>query len=412
MPRRILTLILLLAMLFGCISCAKEEPYDPSLRLEVTSPDVSYGEAFTEESATRFASLFEKTMKVYKGINLSKAKKEEIRKLFSADILPLLQKIKAAPDDISALFDACEASLDGADFSFVTPYRKAVSLFGGDRAGKFFYEASALYLTRRAEECRARYETYGYSFFLRDAQNYERLRAELDTVLGEEGFCAAASMTTFIFSVISGQSTDGSLPTSAFGDAELLYILSYQGQYFEELAITEEGFRVFAALLSDLLPENENSLLEAELYALKKDAYFESAARAFPALISLYASATNRLLKDGAWQSDTAQDVKDAALCRALLDGTFPLENFLVSMEECAVTASDSEKEALRDCGAQDAFSAFLAENPPVSKDALLTALREIADGQGDGRTLSSLFFSYAVGVAPYFTFAISQSKS
>ena len=69
---RILSLFLLSVMLFGCISCSHEEKADPSLTLEILSPDVSYSDSFKKEASSRFASVLEGTVKLYRGIDTPK----------------------------------------------------------------------------------------------------------------------------------------------------------------------------------------------------------------------------------------------------------------------------------------------------------------------------------------------------
>ena len=416
---RILSLFLLLAMLFGCISCSHEEKADPSLTLEILSPDVSYSDSFKKEASSRFASVLEGTVKLYRGIDTPKEKKSAWALTFEKEILALFREIKASEKEILSLLSACEEALAGVqeNSTAMTPlylfYQKASYLFGTVRAGKFFYRASLAYLADSAEESRARYEKYGYPFFLEDALRAESLADALASSLGEEGFCTASAITSFALSVLFEGITpkadgEGILP---FGDADFLYILAYQGRSFEKQAISAEGWRAFAALLSEFLPENQNSLLESELYALKKEAYFERAAAAFPALVTLYASVTAKLHEDGLWSGEGTQSANERAICLALLDGTFPLDDCLFSVEETLKSASDAEASALAACAAQEAFSAFLAKNPPLSRDALIDGLRAIANGQGDGASLSSLFLGYAVGQMPYLAFALYGSN-
>ena len=414
MLKRALTLCLALVMLVGCISCtANKHDYDPNRRLEVLSCDVQYSDAFKTQSADRFANLGAKAIKVYNSINLSQMQKEELQARFLTDMLPIFKSKKLTEEELDTLFCAYEELLQADErtsLAFLSSlYQTAVTVLGASRAGSLAFDHALLYLGKRAEECRARYEKYGYDFFLDDVKRYESLSDKLTSVLGEDKFVSASSMTMMILSLVSGHSMHPSSLGLSFGDSDFLYILAYQGRFFKRQAISAQEWQIFAELFSELIPEKQTSLLSAELYALRKDTYFVRAFAVMPALVSLYASLTDALFADGLWSLDGTIAENERALCRAFLCDEAALSACLTDFETHAATSSLSEEQALRAVALQSEYEEFLHRTPPIAREELIEGMRTIAEG-GSG-SLTELFRAYAVGQMPYLVFALSRAN-
>ena len=289
---------------------------------------------------------------------------------------------------------------------FIRFYSEASHILDGKRAGHLLYELSLLFLGKRLDDTRERYDKYGYSWYLDKIAYYEDLILSVGETLGKDGFISAASMAMFALSLSAGlTNTDGGL---ALSDADVLFILKYQGEYFSECDIGADEWRIFAAVFTEFIPERSATLIDAELYSLKKSGYFITLSEVMPKAIDFYRSFTAALSAMGELSLSGEPEKTASAIASAVIECREELVSLLHLMEEKGKSSTASEADVLRSLGLVSDFEEFAVSHGVIDAEELLSAIEDIAKKDGtSGDALSSAIISYMLGVAPYITFAL-----
>lgn len=415
---KIISLLLALITLFSCISCQREAPeenYDKNRRLEIINEPPVYTEEFIEGAANSFADIAEKLVRLLKNVNVSETQKTSLRNYFKIEIFPIIVMVRIYSDEVDALFSAVlellsEEQAEMSSFEiFANLYKAAVESLDSTRAGLLAFEFSKTMISEKAEKCRARYEKYGYSWYLDDAIKYETLEKAIRETLGKDKFATAGSVVFFALSSVYGIGMPKNELGLSVSGREALAILEMQADYFIEAGITEGDWKIFFELLSELIPENNASHINAELYALKKNDYFVSASEIMVPLLTLYEATTDKLLSSGEplYLSDGSVNLK--AVIRAATDSEEELSALFDKIEASAKTNSKAESDAVSALKLNEAYESFIAENAVKNREELLDELKELAYSEKDidREALSALLSGYAVGIAPYIVFAV-----
>ena len=401
---RFFCVLLILSLLFSLCSCYKtEEEYDPSLRIEIEAGEIVYGEEFLENANARFANIVVYLLESYLGSTLSEARKEALSTAFSSEAAPLFIKAGIYESEASVILseaEKCISSIEtGGEFSSLlfSLYECSLYTVGSLRSGRLAYFAAERFLSDRIATAEKRYEQYGMSWYLADAERLKETAAAIRE-MGEGRFSSAVSILFFTFS-LANQAGSEENKESAFAlrEEQLLSLLARQGAFFEAQGIEEADFSAIGALISEMIPDRPVSLTSALSYALKNENYFSEAARALPSLVCLYADVAAAL------SSET--DINGAAIARALLENEEGLRASLEKIERYAMTASERERAALLSYVSEEMLSTFSSAYPAMDADALIERIGRLAAEGGSADALFADFISYLNFVMPYIAF-------
>lgn len=413
---KIISLIMAVFMLFSCISCEKntEEEYDKDRRLEIIKEPPTYSEEFIERASISFADIAEELVFILKNVNVTSEQKKDLRNYFKIEIFPIIVMVNIYSDEVDTLFSKALELLSETDEErgsfeiFASLYKTAAESLGAARAGLLAFEFSKKMISEKAEECRSRYEKYGYQWYLDDAVRYERLEKNLNETLGKNKFITAGSVVFFVLSSVYGIGMPENELGLSVNEKETVAILEMQADFFIDAGITDGDWKIFAELLSELVPENNASHINAELYALKKDGYFVSASEIMTPLLNLYDAVTERLLNTDEPLTLTDGSINLKAVLSEMLSCEEELSALFDKIEGSLKTSSRAEADAVASLKLSGEYESFISENAPKSRDEFLSELKMLSSSDADIDTaaLYGLFVGYAVEIAPYIAFA------
>lgn len=417
--QRTASFALALFVLLGSVSCAKtptpEEPVSGT-RLTVAEVPAVYTPEMLASYAERVTALCADAVFSVEGIVLNETQRQKLTATLRDELLPRLSEIPVYPEETDAVLSALEQTVSGeSSDGGLLPlrfYQSCLSVVGSTRAGKLGYLAASMWLTSREETCRTRYEKYGYSWYLEDAERYASLRERLSNELGEDGFCNAAEMLTFAASsLVGGVQAEEEETAYGLSAEELTAILQKQAARFGELCPTESQWILMGDLLTELVPERRGTPAEAEADALARVGYLARAAAVMPSLITLYGAFVSHMTPQDAeailWSED--ETTRTVAICRVLSLCDGELTAFLYAAETHAATAHEEEQNALKQTGAWDDCQEFLLACGTADAETLRNAVASCAASQTPasaeafGRTLRA----YLATQAPYLFYTL-----
>ena len=424
---RIVALVLAAVMLLGCISCDKtyetaeetESEYDKDQRFELIKVAPTYSEEFIERAAASFADVGERLLLLFKNVKVTDAQKISLKNYFKTDVFPIIVMAQIYAHEVDMLFEAMIDHLDNetdelASFEVLAGlYRVATDATDAERVGIVAYELSRIMISERAEESRSRYEKYGYSWYLDEAVAYETLNGELTETLGRDKFIRASNIAFFIMSVAYGIGMPENELGLSVNERETLLILEMQADFFCEAELGEEDWKIFAGVLTELVPENNATYMNSELYALKKNGYFVSLAEVMPSVLALYEAATDSLSAgDGtALGEDGSLDAR--AIVGALLSDDAALLACLDKLEASGASNTKAEADAVASLKLTAEYNSFIEGRRAMTRDEFVESLRVLAASETPvaAQTLYELIWNYTVGIAPYIAFAVHYQK-
>lgn len=390
--QRAASFALALFVLLGSVSCAKESSSEETVsdtRLTVTDVPAIYTPEMLASYAERVTALCAEAVFHVEGIVLNETQRQKLTATLRDELLPRLSAIPVYPEETDAVLSALEQTVRGeSSDGGLLPlrfYQSCLSVVGSTRAGKLGYLAASLWLDSREETCRTRYEKYGYSWYLEDAERYASLLDRLQNEFGEDGFCNAAEMLTFAASsLVGGVLAEEKETAYGLSAEELTAILQKQAARFLELCPSESQWTLVADLLTELVPERRGTPMEAEADALARVGYFTRAAAVMPSLITLYGAFVSQMTPQDAeailWGAD--ETARTVAVCRVFSACDGELTAFLRAAKTHAATADEEERKALVQTGVWDDFQDFLLESGTADAEMLRAAVASCAASQ------------------------------
>lgn len=406
--------VLLLICSFGALfSCEKqdEEPdYDENQRIDIITEEVKYTDSFIANAAERYARIATALAESSLDVGLNNNQKELFVTDFKENILPVLYRIKIYESELDAILLSAENYLNDTDtidvnllFAF---YEIFISTIGSDKSGLLAYELSLHTVDMRAKDANEKYATYGYSWYLEDAERCSELYTKLYE-LGEEKFVYAISVSSSVTSLVLSKDDEQEESAFTLTDEEFLFILDSQGQHFKSNSLTDSEWKIFGSLVSELIPKRATDLISTLFYSLKNEEYFIRAFQAMPEAVSLYASVSSALKNGGDFSLGADSNKNAASLISALLDCEGDIRLLDTALSEYAECNSERVKEAiLAHCSAEEA-DAFFKEYEPIGVDELIHRLKEANASDSADLLLNNAIISYLCGISPYISYAI-----
>lgn len=411
---------LALSCLLNFTACRAEPdapPSDSSVRLviEPCRRTVSYSDAWREAATARITTLAADFLEQTRGLRLNGELLQTLAERVRAQILPLFESLAIDETEYDALLDALENRVrsDGRNSGTLALafrlYRDASAVLGAGRSGELVCHLSQIWLADRAEQCEARYEKYGYSWYLEDAERLRALQTDMTTGLDAGQFAEMIEIAAWFCSFadlragVSGLS-DGALLTPD----ELALLVRRLGNSYAAAGETPAQWQIPARLVRELSESaTGKTALQSVLLTLSKTGFFTGLAGLMPELLELYAALAGHM--SGAELlilcSDTAAPSERlAVLCRALTDCAETAATVDAGLRSFAPWDSADAEKVLERAGLQSAYVDFLEHYPAGDLASLLSAARE-----GDADAQASAVRSYLRGVCPTLAFLLFQ---
>lgn len=413
---RLLCLLLTVLMLTGCTPFDQAPTRDP-MCLEIKETVPVYSDNFLKISAPRVATLLSQLSRRGGGPIPNESEKQKLCALWQEDILPLAKKALIYENEWEMLLTRCETTVSAFEDKVLEPneyftllsslYSNAVAILGSSKAGTLAYECMQLYLKERIAVCEARYEKYGYSWYLTDAQRYRRLLKELTEQLNVTLFCEGLAVlfcfTPFIPTLSAANTDKLELPLY---DAELLLFLQKQAKRGKELAIDGEKWGILAELLVECMPDGKgNTLLQKEYTVLKDLGYPRQAAHVMPALLELIEAVTAGLSE--ADLVKLRENTDPIVLCATISHAETAFFAFTDALEQHAKTNDNAERIILEKAGLSEAYLTFSDVTPSRTAAELFSAITTCTDTVTVEKAewFDACFLGYCRSLAPYLTY-------
>jgi len=406
--RRIMLLLLALLLLTGFVSCAKEPVQVPARRLEIEQTPPTYSPTFLDTLKKDLVSVTERWLLVARGVKAGESERAALRTRVERDVLPILLGVSLYEEECAGVLAAMHAYCDALEAGKVSAfaaschfYSTLVSLFGTARAGEMAKRAMAVYLSDRVVVYEERYRTYGYEWYLADAERYRALLGTLDTELAASDFAAAMSVLS-LCDVVDLQQGVAGWPAGL-----LLSVWQWQAAHFDAPALCARKWELMGEMLSDVQPSKRDTALKAEIGILQDEGRFSRLCAAMPELLELYCAAVGRLDKaELSVLLKGSEQERAAGICRALLACEKEFFAFTARLETLSIKESAAEPKAIKSLGLLADCDAFLSATAPLSARELWSALAACA-ADGDAKAVWAAQIGYLRGVMPYLAYAI-----
>lgn len=437
---RIISLLLAGAALIGFVSCARDgtgEPPTAPPRTELVVEKDSFADYTAEEKEEyqqRLTDITKRVVYILNGLLLQGSFLETVQATVQTDILPLLRTLQITPQemqswlqDIEVLCTQIEEQANRGSVSapslIFSVYRQTVNSLGGNRSGALLFALVNLWLDSQIELCDARYETYGYEWYLENGNRFREQKRALVDELGESRF---SHIVSFLFVSLSSltafTSGEGDAGAGLLNGAEVLTVLKLETAYFLEQDITPHQWSLGVNMVSEWLledaslPETVPPVLSAQLNAMRRDSeLFSDVGKVFAALLPLYHKVIQafdgedmEVLLDGDKRASLAVICRSVSTCES---------DFLTFADRFSLDAArqtEAEADALRKGGLWDAYLSYADTVVPTDAQTLLEAMKTYAQDPSDSAyaALSYTAECYLFGLLPYFTFAIISSDA
>ena len=428
-----INLLLALLLVVSCAACARdgeETPPKDTGRLVIEESYVSYDESFIKEISEQATELLVALIRTEKGIILPKEERDDLSSLLRNDYIPLFADERITPEELREILSAAENLLPASEnrtaetthestrnkaTAFSSFYQNAVAIIGTRRAGNVLYEGLCIYLNTKIDHYEARYEQYGYPYYLASAQEYKTNLNALTATVGKETFSEAVTVLSFSTSLAAGLlPLSASSQESVLFDGDIQAALRRQTEYFVSLGITEEQWYAMGSVLSLLVDSSADELHEATAATLTDEGYFARLARSIPSLLTFYrAFAQNMTLEQMAILKNTDTEKEYLrAISQILTDSSDELSALLTSLESNSTKESEGCRKLMEAEGMTAELDNFLKEYPEKDMSELLRTIACHAEGSASDAALRKSVIGYARTLSPYLTFALYVSDA
>ena len=249
--------LLLASMAMGLFSCEKkgDEPIQSGITV---SPDETISESSVEHAETVVFELVKYYASKKSAAELPSALLEKIDRI-SKDVCSMISDIPLSEERFTDLIGVLENMGKSVIDEMLEPssdkeklrtfYLDICSLVGYDYVGTVLYRALAYSLEYRYEECMERYEKYGFSYLLDDANAVLADKELLTAEVGEGKFIQFFRSATAISALWLGNGFDGESGIP-FTDEE---ILTFVSKIDLSLELSDNGWEVLLRHTGSLL---------------------------------------------------------------------------------------------------------------------------------------------------------------
>ena len=410
--KKALCILLIISMGFSLFACEEktEEPYIKGQHVEIVQEKIEYSDTTLQREKERFIKIAITFIEKYYNTTLKDDKRQKISdnasQEFNKTIIPMLYRVRIYENELSQLFDSMEDYVNlSSTISMVSIYELLIKNVGSTRSGKIAFELSTVAINERAEAAQKNYGKYEYAHYKEEAERCTNIYNGL-LAMGEGRFVDAISMITFFYSLSKSTQAKGEDNAFALKDAELLRILSHQGDCFADIDISEDEWSVIGALFSEFIPTSYYNTKSEMLYILKTEHYFTEAMKIMPEVAAFYASVAKAMDDRGEFSLNDEGEYQISAIIRAVVDSEEAFFALTTSIEEHATTSTKKqEDEVIKKAYTEYEILSFSTDYAAISSQELFAGFKNMAD-QEDINThdIKKLIVSYLYSVAPHVT--------
>lgn len=347
---RLLSILLLLALLLSAVSCAAKIEYE-RVPLKLVSEDCVYSEGFDDLLVSRIERI---ARKLYPDVD-----EADLASLDSAirnELLPVCAEIPVYEEELLSLLSLAEDYADSkrnADDIFLL-YSRACTLLSSRRCGRIAHESLLFWV---------RYELSLPELDESLAEARREQLALLEEEIEKEGFEEVLGAIALLGNMFSGGLSVYIEKGVLISDNELILVIR---EYFEHLAAAElprESWHAAGKLISGFLPPSDN---------VAESGVLENIFSAFPELIDFLLCSVRKLdLLDLAMIRLGSRSVYSVVFCEESRDAFAALDAYLRS---CSLDP-EPLRELIRDEGLYAAFEKFCQNLSPMGADEFFTLI-------------------------------------
>ena len=349
------------------------------------------------------------------GTQLSKSQQSALRAAVSQRIIPVFEDRYIAETDFLDFIDMARTGSDNltalvaALISMGTPdrqQREQAEKFFGQLSGLFGIRLGALivydlafeYLDYQLDEYTARYEKYGYSWYLDYIEDYSFRLDVLKNTVGEENFILLLRIGygggDIVMDYLSDSQNFWDDLSQNFTDGEFCIYLRAQAELMQSLSLDAEDWKKIAQCMS---PSEEEGLFAAFFNAALDGGDILREAEYLPQLISLVANTLASVTEE---DIETLREGNGGAFVSSLLsrwtDEDWQLFGQITSLN----FSSEEYEKVIGDFGYGQLYEQYLSSMQVTD----LETLRE-----SPSEELCDALLAYLNGKVPYFVFACTN---
>ena len=175
-----------------------------------------------------------------------------------------------------------------------------------------------------------------------------------------------------------------------------------------EIDGTTKEAKLIGELITEMIPVATSNLRASTLYALKNDAYFNSAFKAMPKAINLYAAAATALKDDGIYSLSGTKEENERALLLAILASEKEIRELDTALNAYAKADTARLKDSVELYAGAEDIASFKEKYEPISCDELIIAVNNALNNDTkDKENLNDLTVSYLSSISLYLSFVI-----
>lgn len=409
--KKALCILLIIAMAPSLFACGgtKEEEYIKGQHVEIVREKIEYSDTTLQREKERFIKIAITFIEKYynttlKGENRTKFS-DNASQEFNKTIIPMLYRVRIYENELTQLFDSLEDYVNSASsISVVSIYELLIKTVGSTRSGKIAFELSTVAINARAKAAQDNYDEYEYAHQKEEVERCTEVYNGL-LAMGEGKFVDAITMVTFFYSLSKSAQEKTENNAFALKDAELLRILSHQGDCFADIDISEDEWSVIGALYSEFIPKSFDNPRSEMLYILKNEHYFKESMKIMPEVAAFYASVAKAMDDRGEFSLNDDEVYQISAIIRAVVDSEEAFFALTASIEEHAATSTKKQEEAIKKTYTEDEILSFSKDYAAISSQELFDELQDITNQESINTSdVKKLIVSYLYSVAPHVT--------
>ena len=349
------------------------------------------------------------------GTQLSKSQQSALRAAVSQRIIPVFEDRYIAETDFLDFIDMARTGSDNltalvaALISMGTPDRQqweqAEKFFGqlsglfGIRLGALIvYDLAFEYLDYQLDEYTARYEKYGYSWYLDYIEDYSFRLDVLKNTVGEENFILLLRIGygggDIVMDYLSDSKNFWDDLSQNFTDGEFCIYLRAQAELMQSLSLDAEDWKKIAQCMS---PSEEEGLFAAFFNAALDGGDILREAEYLPQLISLVANTLSSVTQE---DIETLREGNGGAFVSSLLSRWTDEDCQLFGQITSLNLSSEPYEKVIGDFGYGQLYEQYLSSMQVTD----LETLRE-----SPSEELCDALLAYLNGKVPYFVFACTN---
>lgn len=431
---RMLALLMAVMTVLLTVSC-QNNAQDPQnalteQRLTVEKVPVRYTEQETETFSARLTELCLDFVPYFSDFLPGENRISKIKEGLLEKTLPMLQNEGVTATELDIFCTKAKAIFEEHHTHPLTRehrvsllsdiYLEGILLLGAERMGSLAYESILLWLQGRIDTCMHRYQTYGYAFYLHDADTYRAERAEFMEKIGKNTFISMTEAIFFGGNLLGVMSQEmlGNTQAAVLNNAELLLLLQKHASTLQTEMPNQEHWVLGATLFHSWI--SVDTLMGTAWTSYQKDALktyltpqiAAGYGSAFSNALSFYSEMVSHLSEDDIEIfRGNDENLKKRVLCQAMASCGEKFENFISESAQLLYSATEEEKMLLQKHGMQEAYDVFAADITSIEAQSWCAAVRAYANDPTAQNfdALEESTQGFLFRICPYLTFAFAQ---